>query len=140
MINVLSDRCRTRALLVGLALMVSGTAWAAEPQVQFKGATPIVATNLTDENGCFPTNVRGRVVKRTFAKDEIMLASVTIEQQSGERILINVDSDKIEKANMAARTNAVRALQIMAREGSRVRLGVFACGAAGRVLMLDSIR
>lgn len=129
-----------RMTAVAAALVLSGVAWAADPEVRFNGTTPIAATNLSDENGCVPTGLTGRVVKRVFAADEIMVKSVTIEQPSGERILINVDDDKINLAKTAARADAVRALQIMLREGSRASFGVYACGVAGRVLMLDSIR
>lgn len=128
-----------RLITITAAVALSGAAWAADPDVRFKGTTPIAATNLSDENGCHPTALIGRVIKRTFGADEIMMKSVTIEELNGERLLINVDDDKIDRASMAARANAVRALQIMLREGSRVNLGVYACGAAGRVLMLDSI-
>lgn len=129
-----------RMTVIAVALALSGAAWAADPEVRFNGTTPIAATSLADADGCFPARLAGRVVKRTFAKDEIMLAGVTIEQPSGERTYINIDGDKIDRSSMAARANAVRALQIMLREGARVQLGVFACGAAGRVMMLDSIR
>jgi len=129
-----------RMVIIAASIAASGAAFAAEPEVRFNGTTPVAAMNLSDADGCFPARLEGRVVKRTFAKDEIMLAGVTIEQPSGERTYINVDGDKIDRASMAARGNAVRALQIMLREGARVQLGVFACGAAGRVLMLDAIR
>lgn len=129
-----------RTIIIAATLVASPASWAAPPEVAFNGTQPVAAKHLSDEEGCFPTRLTGRVVKRAFAKDEIMLKSVTIEQPSGERLLINIDGDKIERSDMASRTNAVRALQIMLREGSRVNLGAFACGAAGRVLMLDSIR
>lgn len=129
-----------RTIIIAATLLASAGAWAAPPEVSFNGTQPVSAKNLSDEDGCFPTRLAGRVVKRAFDKNEIMLTSVTIEQPSGERLLINVDGDKIERSDMASRSNAIRALQILLREGSRVNLGAFACGAAGRVLMLDSVR
>ena len=128
-----------RMIVITAAMAASGATWAAEPEVRFRGTAPIKAMNLSEENGCLATALVGRVVKRVFAADEIMMKSVTIEEATGERLLINIDDEKIDRANMAARTNAVRALQIMLREGARVNLGVYACGAAGRVLMLDAI-
>lgn len=59
---------------------------------------------------------------------------------AAELLMINVDGEKIERFDMASRNNAIRALQILLRGGSRVNLGAFACGAAARVLTLDSVR
>lgn len=127
-----------RLLMIAAALAAALPALAKEPQTKFAGNRPVSVTDLVDRDGCFPAKLSGRVVKRAFDENGVTLKSVTVEEASGERSFINVDSTRLEAASMAARANAVRALQIVLREGARVRLGVFACGAAGRVMMLDS--
>lgn len=128
-----------RAIPIALAMVVSGAAWA-EPQTTFSGTTPTAVTGLSEENGCFPAKLNGRVVKRAFDANGITVTSITIEERSGERSFINVDDENLKTASMSARSNAIRAMQILLKEGARVNLGIFACGAAGRVMMLDAVR
>ena len=48
----------------------------------------------------------------------------------------------IELADDITRTDAawiIQGMQTLLKEGNRVSLGVFACGAAGGVLLVDSI-
>lgn len=129
-----------RAILIALAVMVSGAAWAAPIETKFAGNTPVALSGLSDENGCLPAKLTGRVVKRAFDDGGFKMKSVVIEERSGERTYLNIDTDKINKASAAEMGNANRGLQILLNEGNRVTLGIFACGAAGRVMMIDSVQ
>lgn len=69
-------------------------------------------------------------------------AEVVEDGELGQRLRAPVDQDRRRQDRALCHdvvNHAVRAVQIMVREGSRVSLGAFACGAAGRVLMLDAI-
>lgn len=128
---------RLVGFVLGSALAVP--AFAIEPQTKFSGNTPVAVSGLSERNGCYPHRMAGRVAARKFDESGVVLQSVTIEDGTGERTFINVDTNVIAQANAADRTNALRGLQIVLREGARVRLDVYACGAAGRVIMLESV-
>jgi len=125
---------------LAVGMLSATTVCAAQLQTTFRGNRPIAITGLVEQDGCFPARITGRVVKREFNNNGLVVQSVTLEEASGERTFVNVDSGRLDSADLATRSDAIRGLQILLREGSRVTLGVFACGAAGRVIMLNSVR
>ena len=129
-----------RALVFAIAMLASGMAGAAPLETKFAGTTPIAISGLSDQGTCFPAKISGKVAKRVFDNSGVKLTAVVIEERSGERSDINIDAEKIGAASAVDASNAFRGLQIILREGNRVSGQVFACGAAGRVLMLDTIR
>jgi hypothetical protein len=96
-------------------------------------------SNLYPDTDCHPARLAGRVVQRTFDKTGLIIQSVVVEETNGQRSLVNVDTD-LENLDMASRGWVVRGFQTLLAEGNRVSLGVKLCGAAGRVIMVDSIR
>ena len=85
----------------------------------------------------------GKVVKRNFSDDGLALVGLVLELSSGELTHINLDAfDTLEEdhVNLADRSWIVQGHQTLLRQGSNVSADVQACGAGGRVLMLDRIR
>ena len=93
---------------------------------------------LADSDGCQPFNFRGTVVQREFDKGAVTLTGIVIEDADGSRDFINVAIP--DGLDMAVRGDVYRGLQILTRKGRKVSGRAFACGAAGRVQFLDSIR
>lgn len=127
-----------RLAIIVLGLGLASPALAIQPQTKFAGKTPVAVSGLAERNDCYPHKLAGKVAARKFDESGIVLQSVTIEDSSGERTFINIDTDVIAQASAVVRANALRGLQVVLREGARVRLGLYACGAAGRVVMLES--
>lgn len=123
-----------------LAFAASSMAQAEEIKVTYAGSSPIAITGLVDQDGCHPDTIVGKVVKRTFNDGGILPQTAIVEQRSGERSLVNIDDTRISEAGVPVSTSVVPALQVLLREGGQVRMEVFACGAAGRVLVLNSVR
>ena len=126
--------------IVILVFAGSSMAQAAEIKVTYAGSSPIAISGLVEQDGCHPDTIVGKVVKRTFDDGGILLQTAIIEQRSGERSLVNIDDAKIKEAGVPVSTSVVPALQVILREGKQVRMDIFACGAAGRVLVLNSVR
>ncbi len=132
---------RILSLSAAMAVLFSTlqAASAVEPRARFSGNNPTSVSGLVEQDGCFPAQFSGKVVRREFAKNGVVLNSITLEQPNGERTFVNVESDTLDKADAVTRADAIRAMQILLREGARVRVRVYACGAAGRVLMLEGV-
>ncbi len=127
---------------VAAALLFLGTALSraeATPKVRYSGDNPVAISGLAPKDDCHPIQASGRVVQRKFDRNGILMESVTIEGGNGARTFINVDSFYIGKFDAVTKGEAVRGMQVLLREGSRVRLDLFSCGAAGRVLMLNGV-
>jgi hypothetical protein len=110
------------------------------PRLQQQGARVVSISRLTNGENCHPDTVEGRVVKRTFNRNEMMLENVVIETKDGSRELINIDEEEIGKALPSAQGVIVQGLQSLLKEGNRVVVRAFYCGASGRVAFLDSVR
>lgn len=129
-----------RLALIALVTIAAMPALAGPIETSFSGTNPVAITGLTDENGCFPAKLAGRIVKRTFDANAIKVSSIVVEERSGERTFVNIDTNKLDKADNASLSNAIRGMQVLLKEGNRISAGIYACGAAGRVIMLDSVR
>jgi hypothetical protein len=99
-------------------------------------------SNLYPDNECHPDGPYvGRVVKRVFDEEQgTIVRGFTIETGDGSRSYINVDDEALKNANRVTSGWVIPALQTLLKEGQRVSVGVKLCGAAGRVIMVDSIR
>ena len=80
----------------------------------------------------------GKVIKRDFEENQLILKGVVIEAEDGSRSYINVEIP--DDLDMASRSWIVPGLQTLLREGRFVRGTVRLCGAAGRMQNLDSVR
>jgi hypothetical protein len=96
-------------------------------------------SNLIDRGDCHPGKIVGRVVKRSFDQSGTLPTSVTFEEKSGVRTYVNIDADKVSASNMVTRGWIFQGLQTLLREGQNASVGVYLCGAAGRVIMLNSV-
>lgn len=128
----------------GLLCLVATTTLAQDgnpgPRLQQVGARVVSISRLTTGENCHPATVQGRVVRRNFARNGMMLENVIIETKDGSRELINIDEQEIEKALPSWQGVIVKGLQSLLKEGNRVVTRAFYCGAAGRVAFLDSVR
>lgn len=128
-------------IVLALVMILAAGAAQAQPRYRADSAGRVVQlTGLTPKNDCSPATLRGRVVARSFNQTGILPASVTIEEADGSRSYVNIDTDDVQAVNMADRSWLLKGLQTMLRDGNRVTLGVWLCGAAGRVMMLHSVR
>ena len=82
--------------------------------------------------------ISGVVVKREFGDDAISLKGFVLEKDGGTRQLINVDIP--DGLSMAAKDIVFNGIQRLLRNGRSMVGTVSACGAAGRVLTLESVR
>lgn len=96
-------------------------------------------SGLAEAPDCHSATLTGRIVARQFGRRGTTLTGVTVEDRSGRRTFVNID----------VRTSDLGRYQIgwindglttLTRQGARVSLGIKQCGAAGRVMMLDTIR
>jgi len=128
--------------LAGLLCVVTTSAFAQSegPILQQQGARVVGISRLTDGENCHPGTVQGRVVKRTFAQNGMKLENVIIETADGSRELLNIDDEQIGKALPSSQGVILQGLQSLLKEGNRVVVRAFYCGASGRVAMLDSVR
>lgn len=92
-----------------------------------------------DHTGCVPFKLIGKIVKREFDKDVITVSGITLEESNGRRSFINV-SPPAKEMDAASLGNLTGGLQLLSREGRKASISGYACGAAGRVLDLDSIK
>lgn len=127
--------------LAGLVVLATGNAQAA-PRYKLDPSSSRVLeiTNLGGTEGCVPAKVQGRVVARDFDKRGTAIKGVTVEEKDGSRTFVNVDDLPKESMSMVDIGWVNSGLQTLLKQGNRVSLGVGACGAAGRVMVLDSVR
>lgn len=126
------------ALLFSPLLAQSATA---EPRYRLnKAQTRVVSlTGLSSGGMCQPFKTNGRVTEQRFEGPRVV--GFTLAEKGGSRSYINVEPINLDNAdNMLAVGWINQGLQQMLRKGNRVALRVDACGAAGRVLVLDSVR
>lgn len=95
-------------------------------------------SGLASDPDCHPATLAGRVVARQFDRRGTGLTGVTIEEGSGRRTFLNVDL-KTDDLGMYQIGWINEGLNTLLRQGARVSLGIKLCGAAGRVMLLDSV-
>lgn len=124
------------------AWLVIGVSAAVAAPVQFRtgpGNKVVAVSNLVPRDGCVPSRMRGRVAKREFNGTGLYLSGIVLENADGSRTFVNVDSE-YAGADAVSAARVKGALETLLTVGRRVDLGVFACGAAGRVLTIHSVR
>jgi hypothetical protein len=91
--------------------------------------------------GCSSFTFAGKIAKANFDQQGLMVQSFVLETNDGERPLINVDPMSFDdpEMNRADMGWIVQGLQTLLHANSYIQGSAFACGAAGRVLMLDKI-
>jgi len=99
----------------------------------------IELTGLSNEPDCRPeAPVDGKVIKRQFADNGVVVTGFVLENTDGTREFVNVEVS--EDLSMAARRIVIRGLQRLVGEGRTVHGRVKLCGAAGRVEVLEEIK
>ena len=128
--------------LVLLLITIQCGSAIAEPSYKLdpKQEKAIELSNLSPSPDCHPSTLTGRVAKRAFDDQGVRMVSVVVEDRSGERSLINIDTDEIGNASRLVQGWVAQGLQTLLREGRTVTLKVRWCGAAGRVAMLDGVK
>jgi hypothetical protein len=138
--DLLTTIKRWTATAVTISVAATGIA-NAEPAYQLDAAQENVVslTNLATEGfACNRATLNGKVVYREFERGT-NLKILVIEEPSGDRTNVNVTIDT-SGLPMVDLGYIVQGLQRISKEGTEVEVGVLRCGAAGRVLWLDSIR
>lgn len=97
--------------------------------------------NLSSGGECRRAAFEGRVVQRNFSGIGTVPSSIVLQGEDGSRQLINIDTSKVSLDYMPMVDIGwiTQGLQTLLAEGRQVVIGVDVCGAAGRVVMLDSI-
>lgn len=124
-----------------LALLAAATGPAeAGPKYQLdRTSSRVVALSGLSSGGmCQSFEMTGTIAGRKF--DGARVVGITVRDKAGIRSYVNVDPVTLDNADMVTIGWANQGLQQLTRKGSRVRLRIDACGAAGRVMILDAIR
>lgn len=100
----------------------------------------VALSGLGSGDPCLPDRLTGRVLSVRYAAGNVALQSFTLEHKDGTRTLVNVDIDQIQTGSMVAIAWIQQGLQQWIRKGKNVSIGALFCGAAGRVVVLDSIK
>jgi hypothetical protein len=137
MIQVISRSCILAASLITAAAYAQDTA--PKYQLDQKQTRVVQMSSLSPGSDCQPAGLAGRVIKREFDDSALIVTGVVIEKRDGSRDFVAIDLE-LENASMADREWLITGLQTLLQEGKQVSLGVKLCGAAGRVVVLDSIR
>jgi hypothetical protein len=137
MIQVISRSCILAASLITAAAYAQDTA--PKYQLDQKQTRVVQMSSLSPGSDCQPARLAGRVIKREFDDSALIVTGVVIEKRDGSRDFVAIDLE-LENASMADREWLITGLQTLLQEGKQVSLGVKLCGAAGRVVVLDSIR
>lgn len=97
----------------------------------------IELSNLAgDSEGCVKRGPYvGKLVQRKFDDDEITLIGFVLRDSKDERTYINLDDEQIDRMLMVDRSYLSKFLA----KGKQVKVWVYVCGAAGRVLYADRI-
>lgn len=100
----------------------------------------IALSNLASESElCQPGRLSGTIVKQQFDdKLGTVVTGVSVKGADGQRSFANVDV-KLDNTDMVTKGWVFQGLQVLLKEGNQVSLGVKSCGAAGRVVLIDSI-
>jgi hypothetical protein len=130
---------KSKISIVGVAAVVL-SANAASAEIRYTQNAAHQTTSLSGLDtmpDCTMVSFSGTVAQRTFRDDGVTMSEFVIEKTDGTRQLINVWVDDV---NMALKSIVYDGLQRLIRVGRQVTGQAAACGAAGRVLTLDSIR
>src|ERR1035441_825410 len=124
--------------MIAVTMSLAGTATAEIRYTQNGTHQTTRLGGLSDDPSCTMINIGGKVVQRNFAKDGVTMSGFAVEMPDGTRQHVNVwISDDL---NMAEKSIVYDGLQRLLREGREMKGQATACGAAGRILMLDSVR
>jgi len=94
-----------------------------------------MVTGLYNEADCRPEAlVDGKVIKREFADNGVVVSGFVLEKANGTREFVNVKIS--EDLSTAARRIVIPGLQRLVREGRTVHGRVKLCGVAGHVEVL----
>jgi hypothetical protein len=102
------------------------------------GSTVVSLTNLYPDRNCSAGKTVGKIVKREFANDGLKLSGFVIEGPDGSREFINAIVD-LDKTDATTKSWVMRGLHTLLTEGRSVEVDIMACGASGRVMMLNAI-
>ncbi len=92
---------------------------------------------LSSPEMCQPFTFSGRVVKREFGDDVMTVSGFTVEEADGTRTHLNVDDPS--SLGMPTRAVVGQGLQRLTKVGQSVEGRALACGAAGRVSVVDRL-
>lgn len=97
--------------------------------------------NLSSGGECRRMAFEGRVAQRNFSGVGTIPSSIALQGDDGERALIIIDTSRVtlDYMPMVDIRWITHGLQTLLNEGRQVVIGVDVCGAAGRVVILDSI-
>jgi hypothetical protein len=110
-------------------------------QLDRLGTKVISLSGLTTVHDCVSDGVysTGKVIQRKFDSDGLVLNGFIVEAPSGSREFVNVEVD-FDKMDNATKAWIMNGLQTLLAEGRSVEFNVAACGAAGRVEILNAVR
>ncbi|WP_322868306.1 hypothetical protein U7859_02305 [Bradyrhizobium ottawaense] len=118
----------------------SGSSHLPQYHLDQSGGRVASLTNLYQGTDCHASGQTvGKVARRSFSNDGVALTGFVIEGSDGNREFVNTS---VEFGALDAATAAWirQGMNTLIREGRTAAISTKACGAAGRVLMLDSVR
>jgi hypothetical protein len=127
------------AVLVGVfaAFLATGAQARIRVTQDGQGRTTSISGLYADDT-CSVRPLTGKVVKRDFEDDGTTLKGFVVERADGTREYINADAPT--GLDMATSRAVYDGLQRLTKVGRRVTGKVLACGVAGAVMSVETIR
>jgi len=91
------------------------------------------------ETDCHPFDFTGTIIKREFGVDALVVANVVIEAPNGTRDVYNLNAIPGDLP-MSTTVWLYQGLQQLTTTGREAKGRAVTCGAAGRFVVLDTIR
>lgn len=125
------------AILAFLAVASSAAVAGPKYQLDRTNSRVVALSGLSSGGLCQSFEMTGTIAGRKFNGARVV--GITVKDKAGIRSYVNIEPVTLDNADMVTIGWANQGLQQLTRKGSRVRLRIDACGAAGRVMMLDAI-
>jgi hypothetical protein len=137
----------SQARLTGIALVgalaafaVGGPATArSEPTVARQGGATTISGLHHGEEDCGLRSMSGKVVKRTFDKNEIVPTGIVLEARDGTRVIVGIKLDGVDDWAENLKREVFPALQRLTKPGRYVHENMVTCGNA-EINTVETIR
>lgn len=111
---------------------------AGEIKTKFRDGKAIAIARLNTDETCMSGTITGKIVKREFADNGVILRSFVYEATDGTRGFVNIDPVP-ENMGLAQADDVRNALQQLTKVGRPFRAEIRYCGAGGRFLYLENL-
>lgn len=129
-----------KSIILIFSVCVLSSAATAAPRYKYAGGKIVEISGLFSDSLCHPWRVRGTVIKRDFESDGLHLKGFVVENREGARDYVNIELPDPSTVGPSDAIAINQGLQVLLKEGRAIEGVALACGAAGRVSTLQSVR